>query len=118
MKILHQQFVKITTGEFSGKIFQLNHYHQHLHLAYFPGPPEQLISIEELELVPLPFPYWRTKGEGMIVWVDKPNSKRCDILPISEQISLSASRVLKLKTHIKLHKEQLKKSRRKIGTVE
>ncbi|NET41920.1 hypothetical protein [Okeania sp. SIO2B3] len=39
-------------------------------------------------------------------------------LPISEQISLSASRVLKLKTHLKLHKEKLKKSRTKLGTGE
>ncbi|NEN90806.1 MAG: hypothetical protein F6K48_18565 [Okeania sp. SIO3H1] len=118
MKILHQQFAKITTGEFKGKIFQLNHYHQHLHVAYFPGPPEQLISIENLKLVPMPFPYWRTKGEGMMVWTDQPNSKRCDTLPIPEQISLSASRVLKLKTHIKLHKEKLKKTRKNFGGVE
>lgn len=118
MKILHQQFAKISAGEFSGKIFQLNHYHQHLHVAYFPGPPEQLISIDDLELVNLPFPYWRTKGEGMMVWTDQPNSKRCDTLPIPEQISLSADRVLRIKTHIKLHKEKLKKSRRKIGTAE
>ncbi|MDY7005035.1 MAG: hypothetical protein SWX82_14115 [Cyanobacteriota bacterium] len=86
--------------------------------SLLPGPPEQLISIEELELITLPFPYWRTKGEGMIVWTEQPNSKRCDTLPIPEQISLSASRVLKIKTHLKLHKETLKKSRRKLVTVE
>lgn len=118
MKTLLNKYFKITTGEFSGKIFQLNHYHQHLHLAYFPGPPEQLISIDELELVILPFPYWRTKGEGMILLTEQPNSKRSDTLPIPEQISLSASRVLKLKTHLKLQKEKLKKTRKIVGTAE
>ncbi len=118
MKILHQQFAKITAGEFSGKIFQLNHYHQHLHIAYFPGPPEQLIHIDDLELVSMPFPYWRTQGEGMMVWTEQPNSKRCDTLPYGEQISLSAERVLKLETHIKLHKEKLKKARRNLGFKE
>ena len=117
MKILHQQYARITAGEFSGKIFQLNHYHQHLHVAYFPNPPEQLISIDELELVSIPFPYWRTQGEGMIMWTEQLNSKRCDTLPYGEQISLSAERVLKVKTHLKLHKEKLKKTRRKLGTV-
>ncbi|MGD1712862.1 hypothetical protein, partial [Dapis sp. BLCC M172] len=100
MKILHQQFAKITAGEFTGKIFQLNHYHQHLHVAYFPGPPEQLISINDLKLILLPFPYWRTQGEGMVIFTEHPNSKRCDTLPYGEQISLSANRILKLKTHI------------------
>ncbi|MEM1167842.1 MAG: hypothetical protein AAGJ08_01800 [Cyanobacteria bacterium P01_H01_bin.35] len=118
MKILHQQFAKITAGEFAGKIFQLNHYHQHLHVAYFPGPPEQLISINDLELISMPFPYWRTQGEGMIIFTEQPNSKRCDALPYGEQISLSAARVLKLKTHIKLHKDKLKKSRRNLSTGE
>ena len=66
----------------------------------------------------MPFPYWRAKGENMIIFTDKPNSKRCDTLPIGEQISLSADRVLRVKTHLKLHKEKLKKFRRKLGAVE
>ncbi len=115
MKILHQQFAKITAGEFAGKIFQLNHYHQHLHVAYFPGPPEQLIHINDLEFIHPPFPYWRTKGENMLVWTEQPDSKRCDTLPYGQQISLSAERILRLKTHIKLHKAALKKARRKPG---
>ncbi|MDE5075772.1 MAG: hypothetical protein O4749_06855 [Trichodesmium sp. St5_bin2_1] len=115
MKILHQQFAKIVVGKFAGKIFQLNHYHQHLHVAYFPGPPEQLISITELELISMPFPYWRTQGEGMIFFTEQLDSKRCDTLPYGEQISLSASRILHLQTHIKLHKERLKKARRDLG---
>ncbi len=118
MKILHQQYAKITAGGFSGKIFQLNHYHQHLHVAYFPGPPKQLIHIDNLELVHPPFPYWRTQGEGMIIFTEQPNSKRCDTLPYGEQISLSASRIIKLKTHIKLHKEKLKKARRNLRVKE
>jgi len=108
MKILHQQYCRITAGEFKGKIFQLNQYHQHLDLAYFPGPPEQLISIEFLELVNMPFPYWR--DEGGVMWgAAYPNYKRCDELSVGEQISLCAERTIKLKAYIKLHKTKLRR---------
>lgn len=40
------------------------------------------------------------------------------LYPSRSKYPLSASRVLRLKTYIKLHKEKLKKSRRKIGTAE
>ncbi len=110
MKLLDDRWVRVTTGDHEGKIFQLHHYHKKLDAAYFPGDDGALLSLDELKPINPPFPYWRSRGEGQVYRYSEYDFDRCDLLPIGEQISKSAGRVLKLKTHIKLYKTEFKKS--------
>jgi len=108
MKILLEKYVAIATGEAKGKIFQIYHYHPILHLAYFPGPPEQLIPVDELELINMPFPYWRKEGGSSFYFYPEEGTIQCDTLPINEQIKLCRLRILRAKTFLDLHERNFK----------
>ncbi|NEQ39199.1 MAG: hypothetical protein F6K40_24275 [Okeania sp. SIO3I5] len=51
------QYLAIATGDSKGQIFKLHNYDKHLQAAYFPGHPQQLIPLDELELINMPFLY-------------------------------------------------------------
>lgn len=113
MKILMGKYFAIATADLKGQIFELNHYHKHLQAAYYRGPLQQLIPLDELEPINMPFPYWRRQKDECLESYPEPGTIECDTLPVQEQINLCRERINLLQLSLSVCKKNIKKYHRK-----